>query len=44
MFMMANDIDAAKEIRKILNATPLNPNARFVDFQLSDTGLQITRS
>jgi galactokinase/mevalonate kinase-like predicted kinase len=44
MFMMAKDIDAAQKIREILNANPLNENSRFVDFQLSETGLQITRS
>ncbi|MBK7259647.1 MAG: bifunctional fucokinase/L-fucose-1-P-guanylyltransferase [Ignavibacteriae bacterium] len=44
MLMLARDSDATKRIREILNAEPLNANARFVDFQLSETGLQISRS
>jgi galactokinase/mevalonate kinase-like predicted kinase len=44
MLMLARDSDATKKIREILNAEPLNANARFVDFQLSETGLQISRS
>lgn len=44
MLMLAKDSDATKKIREIVNAEPLNANARFVDFQLSETGLQISRS
>jgi galactokinase/mevalonate kinase-like predicted kinase len=44
MLMLARDSDATKKIREILEAEPLNANARFVDFQLSETGLQISRS
>ncbi len=44
MLMLARDSDATKKIREILNAEPPNANARFVDFQLSETGLQISRS
>ncbi|HLP14897.1 MAG TPA: bifunctional fucokinase/fucose-1-phosphate guanylyltransferase [Bacteroidota bacterium] len=44
MLMLARDSDATKKIREIVNAEPVNANARFVDFQLSETGLQISRS
>lgn len=44
MLMLARDSDATKKIREILTAEPMNVNARFVDFQLSETGLQISRS
>lgn len=44
MLMLAKDSDAAQKVRDILTASPLNANARFVDFQLSQTGLQISRS
>jgi galactokinase/mevalonate kinase-like predicted kinase len=44
LLMLARDSDATKKIREILNADPPNANARFVDFQLSETGLQISRS
>jgi galactokinase/mevalonate kinase-like predicted kinase len=42
--MVARDPAAAHRIRRTLTARPPNPRARFVDFSLSTTGLQITRS
>ena len=38
------DTDAATRIRQQLEEHPPNHGARFVDFNLSETGLQITRS
>ena len=42
--MVARDPAAAHRIRRTLTERPPNPRARFVDFSLSTTGLQITRS
>ena len=42
--LAARDPDAALRIRRTLTERPPNPRARFVDFNLSTTGLQITRS
>ncbi len=44
LLMFARDETAGLQIRKILTAHPPNPRARFVDFSLSETGLQVTRS
>jgi len=44
LFLMAHDEAAAKRIRERLTTEPPNPRARFVEFSLSDTGMQITRS
>ncbi len=44
LFMIAQDADAAARIRQRLEENPPNHGARFVDFALSETGLQITRS
>jgi galactokinase/mevalonate kinase-like predicted kinase len=44
LFMIAQDADAALRIRQRLEDTPPNEGARFVDFALSETGLQVTRS
>ncbi len=44
LLMLAKDSDAASRIRQSLTANPPNPRARFVDFELSNTGLQLTRS
>lgn len=44
LFMIANDLDAALRIRQRLEACPPNEGARFVDFSVSETGLQVTRS
>ena len=44
LLLAARDEDAALRIRRKLEERPPNPRARFVDFSVSDTGLQITRS
>lgn len=44
MLLLAKDEPAAARIRHALTTNPPNPRARFVDFALSSTGLQITRS
>jgi galactokinase/mevalonate kinase-like predicted kinase len=44
LLMFAEDEAAAGRIRETLTAHPPNPRARFVDFQVSETGLQVTRS
>lgn len=44
LFMLAKDATAARRARETLECSPPNPRARFVDFSLSDTGLQVTRS
>lgn len=44
MFMVARDRVAAETIRQRLDADPPNRKARFVDFSISGTGLQTTRS
>lgn len=44
LFLIAHDPEAAMRIRHRLEGTPPNKSARFVDFSLSETGLQITRS
>lgn len=44
LLMFAKDETAGLHIRKILAAHAPNPRARFVDFSLSETGLQVTRS
>ncbi|MCX6997611.1 MAG: bifunctional fucokinase/fucose-1-phosphate guanylyltransferase [Kiritimatiellaeota bacterium] len=44
LLLLARSADDARQIRRILTEQPPNPRARFVDFSLSTTGLQITRS
>ena len=44
LLMFARDEDAAAQIKHRLTSQPPNPRARFVDFSLSATGLQVTRS
>jgi galactokinase/mevalonate kinase-like predicted kinase len=44
LLMFAKDEEAAARIRQHLTAHPPNDRARFVDFAVSDTGLQLTRS
>lgn len=44
MYMVAKDPQAAVRIREVLNATPLAPNARFVEMGISPRGLQVSRS
>jgi galactokinase/mevalonate kinase-like predicted kinase len=42
--MLAKDENAAACVRRALTSQPPNARARLVDFSLSDTGLQLTRS
>jgi galactokinase/mevalonate kinase-like predicted kinase len=44
LLMFAKSEAAAAKIKQTLTARPPNPRARFVDFSLSETGLQVTRS
>jgi len=44
LLMFAKDEASAGRIRKHLKENPPNDRARFVDFALSETGLQVTRS
>jgi galactokinase/mevalonate kinase-like predicted kinase len=44
MLMLAKDCDATMRIRKELEENPPGRKARFVNFSVSDTGLEITRS
>ena len=44
VLMFAKDEDAASRIKHNLLAQPPNPRARFVEFSVSETGLQVTRS
>ena len=44
LLMLAKDDEAAGRIRERLTRHPPNPRARFVEFSLSETGMQITRS
>jgi len=44
MVMFAKDAAAAVRIRESLSANPPNALARFVQMELSETGLQVTRS
>ncbi|WP_168442648.1 bifunctional fucokinase/fucose-1-phosphate guanylyltransferase [Pontiella desulfatans] len=44
LYMIANDADAALRIKERLESNPPNAGARFVEFALSETGLQVTRS
>ena len=44
LLMLANDLDSAHTIRSKLKNSPVNSRALFVDFSISQTGVQITRS
>lgn len=44
MLIIANDEQAAGHIRRELTVNPTNNRARFVDFSVSTTGLQVTKS
>jgi len=44
MLMLAKDPPATVRIRRTLEQSPPNPRARFIDFDVSSTGLEITRS
>lgn len=44
LYMVAKDAQAALRIRQLLSENPLTPSARFVNIELSQNGLQISRS
>ncbi|MFW5901080.1 MAG: bifunctional fucokinase/fucose-1-phosphate guanylyltransferase [bacterium] len=44
LFMVARNEDAAQKVKEMLKQNPPNSRARFVDFDLSDSGLRVTRS
>lgn len=44
LLMLAKDAEAAGRIRRVLSERSPNAKARFVDFAVSPTGLQVTRS
>jgi galactokinase/mevalonate kinase-like predicted kinase len=44
LLMFAKDETAASRIKRTLMENPPNARARFIDFSLSETGLQLTRS
>jgi galactokinase/mevalonate kinase-like predicted kinase len=44
LLLFAKDIEAAGRIRHLLTTSPPNPRARFVDWSISKTGFQVTRS
>ena len=44
LLMFAKSVEAAVKVRKILQSNPPNTRARFVDFSVSATGFQVSRS
>jgi galactokinase/mevalonate kinase-like predicted kinase len=44
LLLFAKDLEAAARIRHQLTTSPPNPRARFVDWSISKTGFQVTRS
>jgi galactokinase/mevalonate kinase-like predicted kinase len=44
LMIFAKDLQAANGIKALLNDSPPNPRARFVDWNLSGSGLEITKS
>jgi galactokinase/mevalonate kinase-like predicted kinase len=44
LLMIAKDPEAAGQVRRILTGRPPNDRARFMDFSVSPTGLEVTRS
>ncbi|MCC7193078.1 MAG: hypothetical protein IT444_09900 [Phycisphaeraceae bacterium] len=42
VFMVARDTSAAQRVRRVLDATPPNPLARFFDFNVDAQGLRVT--
>ena len=44
LLLFGKDPEAAAVIQQTLTAHPPNPRARFIEFSLSETGLQLTRS
>jgi galactokinase/mevalonate kinase-like predicted kinase len=44
MLIMAKDEEAAGRIRQELTENPVNPRGRFLDFNISENGFQVTKS
>lgn len=44
LLMFAKSVEAAFMAKRILESSPPNPRARFVDFSISQTGFQVSRS
>lgn len=44
LFLVAESNAAVREIRRILESAPPNERARFIDMELSGTGMQVTKS
>ena len=44
LLMIANDSEDGARIKEVLDETPPNDRARFVDLNLSETGFQVTKS
>ena len=44
MLMFAKSAEAAVQLKKQMESEPPNSRARFVDFSISDTGFQVSRS
>jgi galactokinase/mevalonate kinase-like predicted kinase len=44
MLILAPDLTAAAAVKETLQMNPTNPRARFVSMEISQTGMQITRS
>lgn len=44
IFMIAKDLESAQRIRTILETDPPSDKARFFDFKVSQTGLEVTKS
>jgi galactokinase/mevalonate kinase-like predicted kinase len=44
MLILAKDEEAALRIRQEMTQNPVNPRGRFLDFNISETGFQVTKS
>jgi len=44
LLMFAKSAEAAGRVRQVLESEPPNPRSRFVDFSISHTGFQVSRS
>ncbi|MEN8228432.1 MAG: bifunctional fucokinase/fucose-1-phosphate guanylyltransferase [Bacteroidota bacterium] len=44
LLMFSKSVDAAVKLRQLLESKPPNSRARFVDFTISQTGFQVSRS
>lgn len=44
LLLLARDAEAGERIRRCIEAHPVNPRARFIDFTLADEGLKVTVS